>query len=451
VKKLLRFTTSLCSAVLALGLGGASAAFAETGETGGMGETDASQYYPATFEIVPSFENLEDYAVGDGKVLFLQKNCVYEYGDERVTTYENSRKTVTSLYFEDGAFYYGTNDGKYYALSNFNSEENPEITDFVSTTETEDILLANKYNYYLSDGNYYFLDKNRPSEPSVLLDGFSNLKRYGETVYAVKENVLYELNGTESAAVKVENFKLTQSISTGNAYNALTSPATQAPLFVNLTGGAHMTEVDLDKLEETSSTFVTGDTVKVTEPTALLLYTAGNDAEGISIIAVNGKSYLIHPKDTAAKTVYPFADTEFTDGTATEGYVYSAPFESKGTRVAKLPYGTNVTILNVIKMADNAELDHDFYHVRYQIDETNSVEGYVRSGLLSTYTFNEDPPVATADPEETYGDLIKPVVLVLIVLLLIAIAAGYLIYIGTSDKRKKKNTSETNDSSDKDK
>jgi len=443
VKKLLRFTTSLCAATLAFGLGGASAAYADTGET------DVSQYYPATFEIVPSFENLEDYAVGDGKVLFLQKNCVYEYGGERVTTYENSRKTVTNLYFENGAFYYGTNDGKYYALSNFNSEENPEIADFVSTTETEDILLSNKYNYYLSDGSYYFLDKNRPSEPSVLLDGFSNLKRYGETVYAVKENVLYELNGTGSTAVKVENFKITQSISTGNAYTALTSTATQAPQFVTLNSGAHMTEVNLDELN--SSTFVTGDTVKVTEPTALLLYTAGNDAEGISIIAVNGKSYLIHPKDTTAKTVYPFADTEFTDGTATEGYVYSAPFESKGTRVAKLPYGTNVKILKEIKKADNAELDHDFYYVEYQIDEESSVKGYVRSGLLSTYTFNEDPPVATADPDETYGDLIKPVVLVLIVLLLIAIAAGYLIYIGTSDKRKKKNSVETNDSSDKDK
>ena len=71
--------------------------------------------------------------------------------------------------------------------------------------------------------------------------------------------------------------------------------------------------------------------------------------------------------------------------------------------------------------------------------------------MISTFTFNEDPPVKTPDPEATTEDLIKPVVLVLIVLLLIAIAAGYLIYIGTSDKRKKKNEAAPTDNKNQDK
>lgn len=456
MKKLFAITTSLIAAVGAIGLGGGAVAFAET--------ENGSQYYPTEFETAPSFSNLQDYAVGNGEILFLENNKISKYGGERVVTYANPQDPVQRLYFEGGEFYYGTDDGKTYALKNFYDKQNTEIADFTSTTETEDILLSNKYNYFINNGDYYFLDKNTPSEPSVLLTGYTNLKRYGETVYAVKENVLYTLNGTEGTVVKVKNFDITKDIKVGNAYTELKASAEQDPQFVRLTNGAYMTEVDLDKLTENSEYFIenedgedtgtAGKTVQVNTgetPTALLLYTAGNKDAGISVIAVNGKTYLIHPKDTAAKTVHPYKDSEFTEGTATEGFIYSAPYESKGTRITNLPYGTTLKILKEIKKADNAELDHDFYYVEYKVDEETTVKGYVRFGLLSTYTFNEAPPTETPDPEETYEDLIKPVVLILLVILLIAIAAGYLIYVGTSDKRKKKAEAAATDTTKQDK
>ena len=454
VKKILSITTSLCAAVCALSFGGA-AAFAEAGD-GADAIPGGSPYYPATFETVPEFTKLTDYAVGGGKILFLENGKISEYGNESVTAYENSDKPIVHLYFEGEEFYYETDDGKYYALKNFNTD-NPE-EDF-TYTQFDDILLPNKYNYFINNDKYYFLDKSNPLEASVLLEGFSNLKVYDGTVYAVRttdenKNVLCTLDGTEHTDVKVENFEITKDITVGNALKKLAMSADSDPVFVSLSKDAYMTEVDLDKVTENPEHFTTGDTVKVNTgetPTALLLYKDGNNEEGIAVIAVKDKTYLIHPKNVTEKTVHPFKDSEFNKGTATEGYIYSAPYESTAIRIRNLPYGTYVTILKEIKIEDNSELSHDYYYVEYEVDEETTVKGYVRFGLIQTYIFNEDPPAETPDPDETYEDLVKPVVLILIVILLIAIAAGYLIYVGTSDKRKKKNEAAATDSVKRDK
>ncbi len=447
MKKFLCFTTSFCAAVCAFCLGG-SAAFAETGDAGE--DIAAGRFYPKDFVITPSFDNLTDYAAGGGKYLFLENNEISEYGNERVVTYKNSRKTITDLYFEGEEFYYKTDDDCIYALENFNKADNPEIEDFVSTVKTDKITQGDFYYHY--DGDVIYVLENHDD---IRLEGLSNLKQYGNNVYAVRtaddnKQVLCTLNGAETDEVKVENFDLTENIAVGNAYDALTSSATHDLQFVSLKSG-YMTEVDLDALKKNSSTFTVGDTVQVSaanEPTALLLYTETDGEEGISIIAVNGKSYLIHPDNAPFTTVYPPDDLD-KNGTATAGYIYSAPFESAGMRI-KTSSGEDtivsgsVKILKEYKKVDRPELDGDFYYVEYKVDEETSIRGFVRHGLVSTYIFNEEPPTATPDPDATTEDLVKPVVLVLIVLLLIAIAAGYLIYIGTSDKRKKKNNDKNN-------
>lgn len=429
MKKFLAITTVLCAAVGALTIGGATA------QAESATERDGTVYYPTTFEAVPSFTDLKDYAVGDGKTLYLQQNCIYEYADESVTLYENSRKEITSLYFSGGEFYYGTGDGSYYALKNFNAGDNPEVK---KPVENENYNLNGYFYYYnTTDGKLNVV--NQSTDVNTPLDGFSNLKRYGNAIYAVKDNVLYSLDGATPTEIKVDDFEITKNIKTGGAYEALKASAPQNINFVQLNQGAYMTEVNLDKLGENSVTYETGDTVKINTtqtPSALLLYSITDGDEGLSIISVNGDCYILHPKDTSPKTAYPFVDSRFTEGTATEGYLYSAPLESKGTRIMSLPSGASVNILKEVKRLDNPELDHDFYYVEYSPDETTTVRGYVRFGLLSTFTFNENPPSATIDPDETYADMVRTVILILIVLLLLAIAAVYLIYVGTSDKRK---------------
>lgn len=458
MKKFFAVTTSLIATLCALSFGGAAAAYAGTDGSGE--DTSATQFYPKSFETVPVFDNLEDYAVGGNVLLFLENNVIYEYGNEHVETYKNSRKNITNLYYEGDAFYYRTDDNCYYALENFKETEPKPEENFTSTVKTDNVTL-NGFNYYFNIATGVLKVNNLSTDEITSLDGFSSLKQYGEKAYSVRttddgKNVLCTLNGTEKNDVKVKNFDLVKNTGVGNAYNALTVSATQDVQFVSLTNGAYMTEVDLDKLTKKSSTFfAAGDdpvTVKVNTadtPFALLLYSETDGGDGISIIAVNGKSYLIHPMNASLNTIYPPKDLN-KDGTATAGYIYSVPFESAGTRIKNSAgedavVSGSVKIIKEIKKADYPELDGDFYFVEYKTDDGITVKGYVRHGLISTYIFNEDPPVATPDPDATTEDLIKPVVLVLIVLLLIAIAAGYLIYVGTSDKRKKKNAAAKND------
>lgn len=460
MKKFLAITTSLIATFGALALGGSAVAFAGTDETGGSASSAGS--YPDTFETSPKFGSLDDYAVGNGEYLFLEKNVMYKYGSGDVVPYEGSRKTITHLYFESGEFYYETKDGKLYALTNFNEED--KFEDF--TLETPSSVELGTYYYFKNNDAYYFIDQNA-DEPRSLLE-VDNVKKYGNDddgyeVYAVRtteesKQVLCTLTGKDHSDVEVKDFDLVKNIAVGDAYASLTNAAEEIR-FVDLTAGAYMTEVSLGKLTDKSSTYFSAAdkpvtvTVPADTPTALLLYT---DNLGISIVAVNGKSYLIHPDNANLNNVYPPKNLENAKGTATAGYIYSSPFESAGTRIKNSSGENDLIVLGEVKILQEIRkekypvLDGDFYYVEYEPDEKTTVKGYVRLGLISTYTFNEADPQETPDPDATYEDLIKPVVLILIVLLLIAIAAGYLIYVGTSDKRKKKNEVAATDEKERD-
>ena len=135
--------------------------------------------------------------------------------------------------------------------------------------------------------------------------------------------------------------------------------------------------------------------------------------------------------------------------------MYSAPFVSASTLIKNsagkdMIVSGSITIIKKFTKSEYSVLDGDFYLIEY-VDGETPIRGYVRCGLITTHVFIEDPPTETPDPEETYEDLIKPVVLILLVLLLIAIAAGYLIYVGTSDKRKKKTEAAPTDATDENK
>lgn len=446
VKKFLAITISICAFMCAL-VGGGSVAFAKTNSA-----RDDAEFYPTSFETAPVFAELKDFAVGNDEILYLgkreatdERNSIYKFDAGNTPRYEHKGKDVTSLYFADDEFYYGTGDGCFYALKNLKpigSEGAPADNPQVDEPKEDNLLDFENYYYFLQENKWYVLDKTQKPDPvAILLNGVENVKRYGDTVYAIKDNMLYSLNGADKTEITVEDFDKAKEIKTGGAYANMTASATGTVNFVNLTDGAYMTEVNLDKLTETSEFYPTGNTVKLSAsktPSALLLYTAGNDAKGLSVVAIKDKTYLIHPKDTSPKTAYPLVESRFTEGTATEGYIHSSPFESNATKVAPLPSGAKLTILKEIRRADNPELDHDFYYVEYAVDETTTKRGFVRFGLLSTFTFNEDPPSATIDPDETYTDAVRTVILILVVLLLLSIAGIYLIYVGTSDKRKNK-------------
>ncbi|MBD5583861.1 MAG: hypothetical protein HDQ88_02155 [Clostridia bacterium] len=451
-------TTSLCAIACALGLGGATA-FAKAEDVSSQGLDEYPVSFTETFLFNADKGAVTDYAVGknaDGgnSYAFLQGKVVYTYDGERLKDYTaNVQEFIEHVYYyadgENSGFYYSTRENKVYSVDDIelDATEKEELPDFTDDTE-KNLFIANGYTYTLADD---LLSINKAFEDEVVLEGYKNLKKYGDTAYALKDNVLYSFNGSTPNAVQITylNFDKAKEINVGDAIKALKTCDKEPAIVKFNAGDYYVTEINLKALKDGDTYFTLGASETMTygksftAKTALLLCNTGKDGK-IAIVAINGKTYMLNA-DNLTTVKMPLADKTGTV-TAIESFIYASPFDSDATVITEIDSGAKLNILKEIKKADNPEIKYDFYLVEYGEDE-NKVTGYIPSGYVLNYTFNEAPPAESSDPDETYDDLVKPVVLVLIVLLLVFIAVGYLIYMGTSDKKKikkepKENTTE---------
>lgn len=445
MKKFIALTTSLCAVACAFGFGGFTA-FAQADATPSEGLDE----YPANFTETFTFDALKgevtDYAVGnnaDGSdsYAFLQGKTVYTYDGERLNEYTaSSQEIIERLYYNsnngESGFYYSTRENKVYPLGEIENDEKQPVDDFTDDTESN-LFIADGYTYTLKNN---LLSINKAFEDEVVLEGYKNLKKYGDTAYALKDNLLYSFDGSTPNAVEITylNFDKAKEINIGDAKEALKTYNSDPAIVRFNDGEYYISEINLQALNDEATYFTLGEAETMTygkeftAKTALLLCNAGKEGK-IAIVAINGKTYMLRA-DNLTKVKTPLADKQG-EGTAIEGCIYASPFDSEATVIKEIASGEKLTILKEIKEASNAELKYDFYLVEY-VDGEETVTGYIPAGYVLPYTFNETPPEETSDPDETYEDLVKPVVLVLVVLLLVFIAVGYLIYMGTSDKRK---------------
>ena len=172
MKKIFALTTSLCAAACAIGLGGASA----------FADFDFCQsgidFYPEDFTKTLTFETLEDYAVSEDSAVFLQNNRIIKYSGERLETLTNGKEEITHVYY-DGVFRYGTRGGKIYNLDDIEKDETEKDGEenYADPTKRDNIEL-NGFLYYRGGSKIYALDKNAEVQNPVLLDGFSNIKKF---------------------------------------------------------------------------------------------------------------------------------------------------------------------------------------------------------------------------------------------------------------------------------
>lgn len=441
VKKKIVLTTSLCAALAVTACFSGASAFAES--------TEGIDEYPESFTVAVSFENLTDYAIGDGKYLFIDSGSVFSYDGQVKTKILDETQKAVSLNFKDGNFYYGTRDG---AIKTIDGEQ----AESGALSPERDFTLNQRYHYYTYSGKVYVQDYEAQSP--ILMNGFKNLKKYNEMAYAVKENTLYEFNGTEysECVLNYLDYSPTQKINIGDTAEIISSFNIETPHFVSINPGAFMTEVDLSDLD--NNFFKTGETVTagdgVTNETALLLGTTGKD-EGISIVTVlikstteNGvksthKTYLLRSDNTKAiKRTLSISESEHPlSGTVTvsEGYLYSSPVVGNSTQLEKIVSGQLFEICGELQKTSNPELKYDFYLIKYTDDAGTVHKGYLPFEYVSLNTYIEKEPENFVDPDYSEEDLVRPAVLILIVIVLVLIAAGYLVYTGTSGKNKQQN------------
>lgn len=426
MKKLTAITIScvLASAVL-LGSGGLTV-LADEAPAGG------ATYYPETFEA----SEICDYAVNGNKFAFAtdKKIAVFDGDAQKYYPVE-----ATALDCCNGEFCYKSTGGIIYDLSG--TQLDYEIA------ETTDRVFDGTYTYVLEDingGNLKIYDGNE----NIIEGSFSNLKVYGNVVYAMNGNVLNKITPPETATAinyELADYSSASQIKVGNTVETIEAYNLEKPHFTKLENGEYLTEVKLDaknfdktKIKpdgyfQVGSTYKVGENSSFTAGTsALVLCETGN----AHIIALNGKNYIKLAKAAAVKDL---TEPDFVSAQigVPADYVYSSPSICDATRLFKVEWSESVKVLGKIAKATSPELVQDFYKIERTDEDGNTLTGYVPC----TFVFEKQEVTddnKTEDPAPSTGNNIRTVVLVFMVIVLVLIALGYITFVITSDKKRKK-------------
>lgn len=431
VKKLATFTTAALLAVSLMG-GGASANAA-----------DGGTIYPEDekFIKVLAFDSLGDYAVDGEKYAFADGNTVKILKDGEYIKTPPFDKEVISLDIKDSVIYCSCSDGTSYSLTEKLNENNKKFyesqkCEYVFGQKSNRILFGD-YLYNIHNGNLYINYLEAPELPPEIYEGnFSNLKQYGENVYAVNGNVLYEFTGTQGNAVVLEYTIDTKDlhIAVGQASVALKS---FAPVqFVEIAEGAIMTKVDLENL---SDEFIATDIVKAKEnTTALLLCYTGNAA----VVSIGESSYILLKSKTSETEMEYSTEKPFETAQMTNNMIYASPFVTGGTACYNSAMSMVVTVLARLECTD--VLDTPFYEVEYEVAGMKA-RGYVTEGFLTPYIAEDNKkPEEVRDPEYSENSDTKTILIIFAVVVLVLAVLAYVVHLSSNKKNKKNKKKDKN-------
>lgn len=403
-----------------------------------------STVYPETFEA----GIITDYAVGGENFAFSTDKKIAVFGGELPVYYELGVEISALDYNNDGGYFcYKTTGGIVYDL-NGNTIQ-------YEINETELPFATGGYSYTISpEKSVITTDKNGANH--AIEGDFSNLKVYGNIVYAMNGNTLNKITPPQTAEplyYEIADFSPASKIAVGKTVEALNSYNLGKPHFTALENGEYLTEVKLDgeNFDKTKvkaeDFFKVGRTFKVGEESgftanmsALVLCETGN----AHIIALGGKYYIKLAKTAVARE---FSDPEFVTAqiNVPSDYIYSSPNLGDAVKLRKVSWGESVKISGKLLKSASPELPCDFYKIALTDESGNvlkdengaEITGYAPCSFVFEKKQTETDG-KTEDPSPSTDNNVKTVVLVLIVVVLVLIALGYITFVFTSDKKRKK-------------
>lgn len=404
---------------------------------------ETSTVYPETFEA----GIITDYAVGGENFAFSTDKKIAVFGGELPVYYELGVEISALDYNKDGGYFcYKTTGGIVYDLNGNTIQYEIKATKLPVTPD------GSGYSYTLQDGNIKIWDG---TEYTIEGD-FSNLKVYGNIVYAMNGNTLNKITPPQTAeplCYEIADFSPSAEIAVGKTVEALDNYNLGKPHFTALENGEYLTEVKLDgeNFDKTKikaeDFFKVGRTFKVGEEngftanmSALVLCETGN----AHIITLGDKYYLKLAKTAVARE---FSDPEFVTAqiNVPSDYIYSSPNLGDAVKLRKVSWGESVKISGKLLKSASPELPCDFYKIALTdangnvLKDENGAEitGYAPCSFVFEKK-QTDTDGKTEDPSPSTDNNVKTVVLVLIVVVLVLIALGYITFVFTSDKKRKK-------------
>lgn len=432
-RKLLLITT--LAAVTAATIAIAPAYAAESTDGANLPE------YPTSFvrTLDMSKEGLTDYAVNGTDFAFAVQTKIYvitndERGDRSLPKPLDVGTQIISLDYAEGKLYYKTNENAYC----YPDKSTPVEHSF--QTASPNIEIGDNL-YLLNNRTELKLFNRKDQSETVIGEGFSNLKEYGGTAYAVKNNCPYALDGQTAEAISLEytDFSAADSIASGNIPDMLKANGYAVKTAV-LTDGSYYTQIDAENIGETFKQVKTDKANGAIS--CIVLAEEGN----LSVISAGGNCYVT-ATDSLTPSAYSAPANDWAQGSngQRKAYlrertgIYSCPYMCAATRIAQ-PSVTSPITVNVQEKFALDFVDTVFYRISYTGDNGSAVTGFVAAAYLDQYDYSADANEPTVSGNEgfSYDNNIATVILVLVIVGLVIIAIVYLTVVGTRGSKEKK-------------
>ena len=421
-------------------------------------ESDKTTVYPSEFEHTLSFASstLRDYAIYgdtfafayDTKITVLSNNSV---GERERNDYTHEAEILYIDYSDDGKLYFKnvSSDSTYLYGAEGGVEQQHEFQDITSSK-----LDLDKTTFYTlnNDGVLTFWNGGQDTEVGT---GFSLMKQYGGSVYAVKDNVPHKIEASSATALSLQytDYSAAKTIYTGDVAEKLKSSNYVVKTAI-LEKDCYYTQIDPDAIGETFTPIMTKKTD--VKKSCLVLCESGD----ASIIATKNGMFI-----TSTANLSPYSnsappnDWQINANGERLAYavedvgVYSAPFMCDSTRIATLKSGAEHYVAVTEKFALDDFMDTVFYRVSY-VEDGKVITGFVASKFLTPYSFaaEDKEPVQGGDENPEYGTNVVSVVLAIVIVALVIIAVLYVFLInskkdrdGGKKKKKEKRQPEEND------
>ncbi len=409
---------------------------------------DEVDVYPQDFDRTLEIEALTDYAVYGDSFAYATNSTITiisrdESGDRKRTSYTHEYLITALDYDESGKLYFKTSSEisylygspvtqKDHTFQSLSSTKLDISSDVFYTLERE----GGKLEYW-NEGSRQPVDEN-----------FSLIKKYGDTVYAIKDGTVpYTIEGKTATELDLSytDFSGADNIACGETAEKLKADGYQVKT-ANIKSGSYYTQVDADAIgKEQTFTQIRTQKAEGDKP-CIVLCTTGN----ASVVATNDGVFITataNVKDsayTSPKNDWPLnaEGTKRLQAYAREDTgVYASPYMSKSTRIATLESGAE----NHVEVIEKFELDYiktKFYKVRYETTdketgETKTVSGYVAANVLTQYDYKaEDMEQHPAgDNDFNYDTNVVSVVLTIVIIALVIIAVMYISLIGSKKNK----------------
>lgn len=425
--KVLTSTLAAVTAATILTLGGAVSAEA-SGET----------IYPDDFTCTLNIEDgITDYAIDGDALAIASRTAIHvlttdDVGDRKLNTVIHESE-IDCIDYSDGELYVRNTYGNVYKY--------PDLT----TTTEHEFPESNLWKVDLGDATYLLNTSTgeltcwQNGTPTVIgEEGFSLMKVFGESVYAVQDNIPYRIDGTTATALDLNyvDYTSADTIYTGETAAALKNASYTISTAV-LRSGEYYTKIELEGLTEYFRQIQTYKTSG--EKPCLVLAESGN----ASIIAMNDGCYITKT-ESLSSIAYSAPENDWKAGEdgkrlaniRESAGVYASPYMSGATELFRLERGDVVEVTEKFALDF---MDKIFYRISYTAEDGTAKSGFIATNFLDEYDYAADklPPSTSTDEVFSYDTNVTTVILALVIVGLVIIAIAYLTIVGTKPQKPK--------------